>query len=264
MHMDTLFEKVAKAAAHFENFPMRMAEWVHLLPRRPYALRIRRGPVFWVRPYSSDAAFVQSITREREYFPYFSILPGDTVVDVGANIGSFSVWVAHQEPTVRVIAYEPMPENFALFEKNIAVNHLQNLTAVRAAVAAESGTLTLYPGKGTWYGSASLAPIDAVESDRGEPVPSVSLAALFAKHGIERCDFLKMDCEGAEYSILAAVPNELWRRMNHIALEFHEFDTVHHREQLIALLTEQGFRVILPPQYQQKKIGLLFAVRVCV
>ncbi len=261
--MDTLFEKILKSALHFENFPMRMAEWLHLLPRRQYALRIRRGPTFWIRPYASDAAFVQSITREKEYFPYFNVLPSDTVVDVGANIGSFAVWVAHQEPSARVIAYEPLSENFALLEKNIGANALQNVTAVCAAVAGETGTLTLYPGKGTWYGSASLAPIDAVQRDAAIETPAVSLADLFTRHGIERCDFLKMDCEGAEYGILAAVPAALWSKVQRIALEFHEFDEQHQRASLIRLLTAQGFRVIVPPQYRQKKIGLLFAIRVC-
>lgn len=256
------FEKLSKAAAHFENWPMRVLEWLRLLPaRRVYGLRIRRGPIFYVRPFSSDAAFVQSITREGEYFPYFGVLPGDVVVDVGANIGSFAVWVGFREPTARVVAVEPMDDNVRLLEKNIAANGLANVMVVRGAIARLSGQVTLYPGKGTWFGSGSVTPSQDVQTGSPVTVPAMTLAELFAAHNVVRCDFLKMDCEGAEYAALAAVPDDVWKRIKKIALEYHEFPGGGTRGQLISLLESKGYRVIVPRQYEKKKIGLLFAVR---
>lgn len=255
-------EKLSKAVAHFENWPLRVLEWLHLMPARPYALRVRRGPTFYVRPYSSDAPFVQSITREGEYFPYFGVLPGDTVVDIGANIGSFAVRVGFREPTARVIAVEPMDENVRLLEKNIAANHLSNVTVVRAAIAGVSGSVTLYPGKGTWFGSGSVTPSNDVQTGAGVVVPAMTLVDLFAVHDVQRCDFLKMDCEGAEYAALAAVPDDLWQRIRKIALEYHEFPGGGTRQQLVSLLESKAYRVIVPKQYENKKIGLLFAVKV--
>ncbi len=254
--------KACKAILHLENWSTRLLEDVHLLPKKALVrYKLRRGPAYWVRPYTSDAACLQSITRDQEYFPYFNVLPGDTVVDVGANIGSFSVFVAHREPTAKIVCVEPVQANFAILEKNIAENALTNITPVRAAIADHPGTLTIYHGKGTLHASGSAYAIDATDAGDKEEVPSMTLGALLDAHGIGHVDFLKMDCEGAEYDILFSLPDAVWTRIKKVALEYHNFVAGKNQEDLLSLLQQKGFRTVLPKKYQGKAIGLIFALR---
>ncbi len=70
---------------------------------------------------------------------------GDTAVDVGANIGLMTVFMAKAVGTTgRVFAFEPGPENMSLLQQNIAVNHYNNVTVTPAAVSGEAGTLKLF------------------------------------------------------------------------------------------------------------------------
>jgi FkbM family methyltransferase len=64
-------------------------------------------------------------------------------VDVGANIGNHTVFFSALCPSSRVIAVEPVKENYELLLKNIEVNHLRNLVAVNVAAAAEAGFMDM-------------------------------------------------------------------------------------------------------------------------
>src|SRR5688572_25562845 len=52
---------------------------------------------------------------------------------------------------------------------------------------------------------------------------TTTLADIFRDHGIDRCDLLKLDCEGAEYRILYSAPRDVLDRIDHIILEYHHF-----------------------------------------
>ncbi|OGL79701.1 hypothetical protein A3F28_01315 [Candidatus Uhrbacteria bacterium RIFCSPHIGHO2_12_FULL_57_11] len=258
--MGKTVQKLLKIIIHFQNWPVRFLELAHLAPRRLVTLQLRNGPSFFVRPYSSDVSCLQSITRDGEYFRYFNVMPGDTVVDIGANIGSFAVFAAYNEPTSRVIAVEPVQKNFDILRKNIDCNRLANIVAVRGGISDVSGPLIFHHGKGAWFASGSLYRIEAT-SDSKEEVPGRTLADLFAEYGIERCDFLKMDCEGAEYKILLGCPDSVWLKIRKIALEFHNFEPGKNQFDLLDLLRSRGFRAIIPRKYERKEIGLIFGVR---
>lgn len=253
--------KTLKTVTHYQNWPTRLLENAHLLPARQLIrYQLRKGPTFLVRPYTSDSSCLQSITRDHEYFPYFRVMPGDTVVDIGANIGSFSVYVAHQEPAARVIAVEPVGANVELLRKNVAENKLENVAVVHAAVADHAGELTLYHGKDTWHASGSVFAIDATDQAKKETVPCVTLADLLRSQGVGRIDFLKMDCEGAEYQILFSLPDDIWKHIRKIALEYHNFVPGKSQQDLLTLLAAKGFRAVLPKKYNNKDIGLIFAI----
>jgi len=64
-------------------------------------------------------------------------------VDVGANIGNHAVFFSALCPSSRVIAVEPVKENYELLLKNIEVNHLQNVVAVNVAAATEAGFMAM-------------------------------------------------------------------------------------------------------------------------
>lgn len=148
----------------------------------------------------------------------YSIKANETVVDIGANIGVFALWAATRAENVRVRSYEPFPKNAEYFVENLNASGLTNIEFHAVAVAGESATRILHVDD-SWI-LHSLTGKDSGE--KGVEVECVSLDMVM--EGIERCDFLKLDCEGGEYEILYAASDESLRKICRMVCEFNVFD----------------------------------------
>jgi FkbM family methyltransferase len=128
-----------------------------------------------------------------------SIKPGMTVLDLGANIGYFSV-IAGLCAGARgkVYAFEPEPVNGSYLSKNIALNHLENIKVIPKIVSNTSGVASLYLDKGN-HGAHTCAKgnIQTAFSHRLE-VESTTLDEFVETENLDRVDFIKMDVQGAE------------------------------------------------------------------
>lgn len=185
--------------------------------------------------------------------------PGATVVDVGAGIGEFAVDVAARFPACRVLACEPAPDTYALLVANAARNRLGNLVPLEVAVIPETPgggpTAVLRPGRTAAERSAVSG-----EGD-GTRVAATSLSRLFSEQGVTTCDFLKLDCEGAEFGILLGSDDALLGRVSRLCLEFHEAPGRPGREALVERLRAAGFRAAIRPSPVHPETGLLDAWR---
>jgi FkbM family methyltransferase len=139
------------------------------------------------------------------------VKPGDTVIDVGAHVGLFTVLLAYQVwETGRVIAYEPSPRMLDLLRDNTTMNWLgDRVEIVPKAAAAASGTLPfIAPARYTMTGS--LRPVEHLLSteDRADTVERIEVEAepLDVHAGrFERIDLVKIDVEGAEEQVFAGM-----------------------------------------------------------
>jgi len=217
------------------------------------ALRLRNGVVIGGAPGALIVPLYKEIWYRDEYGLRSDPLPaGASVIDVGANIGMFAVYAAVAAGARRVWAFEPFPESFALLCRNAEQNHLAAIAPRRFALAGQSGERELFlAGR---HGTNSLFGTD------GERVriECLSLADVFAREPIERCDFLKLDCEGAEYEILLGAPAEVLARIDRIALEYHDAKTTHTHDELRARLEAHGFTVA-SRDHLPSRSGYLFA-----
>jgi FkbM family methyltransferase len=123
------------------------------------------------------------------------IKPGITFVDVGSNVGYFTLLAASMG--ARVIAYEPTPAVYQRLMENVALNGFHDVTVVNAAVADKAGTLPLYqssddPEANNLFGEGKCL----VE------VPTVALDEDLAARGIPSVEVLMIDAEGAEPMVL--------------------------------------------------------------
>ncbi|MBM4285261.1 MAG: FkbM family methyltransferase [Deltaproteobacteria bacterium] len=201
----------------------------------------------------------------------FPIQPFFTIIDVGAFIGAFTVYSAQKAQ--RVIACEPNPESFALLKQNVFLNELNNVDLIPAAVGGsrEPRTLTIdrqSPNQGgaNIFGHRSLTGeitetsfADGVAHDEIS-VPTITMEDIFKRFEIAICDLLKMDCEGAEYEIIFQMPEDTLRKIDRIAIEYHNFifdEAVFF--DLGQFLKNNGFFVIHGDHYGQH--GMLFAIR---
>lgn len=123
------------------------------------------------------------------------VKPGMTVVDVGANIGWYSLLSARLVGEKgRVIAFEPEPRNYKLMQTSITENDLKNIEAIRACVADYDGVARLSVAEK----QPGLHSIVRRISARSIEVKACTLDAALQVSGISHIDLLKIDTEGAE------------------------------------------------------------------
>jgi FkbM family methyltransferase len=218
-------------------------------------LRLRNGLHVESAPGALLVPLYKEIVYKDDYRLRQQPLPrGAVVIDVGANIGMFSLHVAADHGAAAVYAFEPFADSFALLQRNAARNRLAAIVPVPLAIAGTAGARELRlqgrHGVHSLYGGAG----EAVRID------CITLADAFARFAIARCDFLKLDCEGAEYEILLATPSAVYARIARIALEYHDWITDHHHDELVRRLTDEGFAVTTR-DHRPSRTGYLFATR---
>jgi FkbM family methyltransferase len=128
--------------------------------------------------------------------------PGMSVIDVGANIGLYSILASLRVgPTGTVWAFEPSSESAARLERNLALNGCERTPVFRLALSnTPSASLSLISDKG--YGDAYRYLRPDADPAAGEVVPVTTLDAWAAANAIQHVDFLKVDIEGGEYRML--------------------------------------------------------------
>ena len=200
-----------------------------------------------VRRQTCDEDFVRHILIEHDYTPPgFEIGESDVVVDVGGNIGTFALHAAQRAPRGKVLTFEPNSENYELLLRNVALNNATNVVPARAALSGKRGQLRLFTNRGGG-GFHSVLQGRAPDQADFETVDALSLRDVFDDHRIERCAFLKLDCEGAEYDILENLPDEYFARIDKIVMEYHVTGLAEENhadaDRLVAKLERLGFQI---------------------
>jgi FkbM family methyltransferase len=147
----------------------------------------------------SDWFAVEEVILEREYDILEQLLQGrgaPVVVDIGANIGMFSLYTFYLRPNAHVLSVEPSEGTHAMLESNRADNPALDWRTLRAALWREDGSIS-FDASGPSTGSRITG------AGQGESVPAASLRTVLEKHaGASSIDIMKIDIEGAEQAAL--------------------------------------------------------------
>jgi FkbM family methyltransferase len=135
-------------------------------------------------------------------------------VDIGANVGLFSFFVAAcAGPSARILAVEPEKGNLERFFFNMGANPGLPIRVVSAAIAGEAGMLAVEPDRRDRGGTRVHQSVQGGEVT----VEAKTLLQLLTQEGVESIDALKIDVEGMEDSILSSffrdAPQRLWPRL---------------------------------------------------
>ena len=192
--------------------------------------------IFWFGYYSRDVLRVIG-----------SLLgPGDTMFDVGANIGEVTLFAAKRVGEAgRVLAFEPIHPLASRLRANLNLNRIGQVEVVEMAVADRAGQQPLYvqadafkdgsrhDGLGTLYASAARAEL-------ADTVEVTTIDEFVRANGIARIDGIKLDIEGAELPALRGAIETLKRFRPWLILEIDRQTSAaagYRAEELIALLT---------------------------
>lgn len=160
------------------------------------------------------------------------VKPGDTVVEVGANIGCLTVPLAKiVGPKGKVIAFEPIAENAGLLGLNCAANGYTNVEVKQVALGSE-------PRAGEMP-AAPWDPNDLHNSGGHSLSEDARVETLDGLIGLERCDFIKIDVEGMERDVILGARETIARFR---PVLFVENDRADKSEDLISTLEEMGYR----------------------
>ena len=129
------------------------------------------------------------------------LMPGDGFVDIGANIGYFSLLAAKRVgPTGRVIAIEASPSVYEHLVGNVHRNSAHQVTTLNIAAASEAGRVKLYCGQDCNCGATSIVP-EGNETAIAE-VETAPLAAIIDERDWNKTRLVKIDVEGAEAGVV--------------------------------------------------------------
>jgi len=198
---------------------------------------------------------VQEIWLERIYTgSFYRPADGDVIIDAGANIGLFAIYVARRNSRCRVIALEPCAENFQYLQTNVAQACPKNVTCYEVALGAGFGQ-----GQMQAVGARSLDHVLHCDANVTGGVPVIPLSGLFDLARAEEIDFLKVDIEGSEHGVFAAASPELLSRFKRIAMEYHD-QIVPGTLELLRSVLHSGHEITVRPS-QLEGCGILLARR---
>lgn len=232
--------------------------------------------------------FYHDIFDNRGYASHGITIPdGATVVDVGGNIGLFTLFAHTEAKNVRIFTFEPAPPMFEHLKLNVE-RHGVDATLINAGAADQEGTaeFTFYPrssGMSSFHadteeerhnleaiignqGTGDGQNLDELLEVRLEAVPFTAtlrtVSSVIREHGITTIDLMKIDVQKAELGVIGGIDDEHWPIIRQIVLEVHD-GTDGRVAMLSELLAGKGFRVLAVQDelYRGTDINNLYAIR---
>jgi len=201
----------------------------------------------------ADKSVFEEIFKDLDYKAVDKYLNG-VVLDIGAHIGCFSVYASIKNPSAKIFAYEPDARNFSLLKENLKANRIQNVVCKNMAVAGSDGVRELNVSDDSHNHSFVK---------KGKSVVSVNAVAFGRILGkFEQVDFVKMDCEGAEYEIFDSCSYEDLKKIKAFYIEYHEFESFMKSDLLVQKLKLAGFKVEKRGSFYANDLGFILATRV--
>jgi FkbM family methyltransferase len=233
--------------------------------------RLPNGMLIAQQNEAETKHFYEDIFDHRTYAKHGITVPaGATVVDVGGNIGLFTLFAHYEARDVRVFTFEPAPPLFEKLSRNVADHRVQaTLFNYGLADREDSATFTFYPRSS---GMSSFHPDEQEEKHNlrtiianqqaggADPIGDYAddlidvrfeavtfdtrlrpLSAVIAEQGIEVIDLMKVDVQKSEMQVIEGIADEDWPRIRQLVLEAH--DAGDRVATLVRLLESRGFAV---------------------
>lgn len=210
----------------------------------------------------SEVHFIYNeIFEERTYLKHgIELSDSSVIVDAGANVGLFSVFVKQEFPGARVLAFEPIPPIYEALRANLAARGIEGVETRRLALGRlpEAGVhFTFYPslpGNSTRYPEQKKVGQDLTVQQIGQEAVDQIMLGIDVEAEVERLsavlaewaptgpiDLLKIDVEGAEFEVMEGLDAADWARVQQVIIEVQDLEG--RLDKITGMLDEQGFSV---------------------
>ncbi len=186
-------------------------------------LQFRNGLTFAFGRCDDPIQLFREIFVSRCYTPrwFYDAQPGETVLDLGANIGAFALAVARSAPGLTCHCFEPSARTRSQLDANAYANCLTDRIFIYPyALGGAEGTAELKSGESSIHQSFFSSTMTT--AGPAEPVPVITLARALALCGVDKVDLLKVDIEGAELDLFQATPPEVFAPIRRVVVEYHD------------------------------------------
>ncbi|MCD8488080.1 MAG: FkbM family methyltransferase [Desertifilum sp.] len=198
----------------------------------------------WIVGAGRHGSWLGTYEAQTQHLFTQTLNPGMTVFDIGAQAGFYTLLASHLVGKQgRVFAFEPLPRNLTYLHQHLAINHLENVTVIEAAVAETSGVAffkeaaSSYQGKLSEKGGLSVKTISLDDFCQSQlnPVPQV----------------IKMDIEGAEYQALKGARQLFARAHPTLFLAIHGQQNYQRCTQI---LTQWNYRIQVLNRHEKDEL----------
>ena len=166
--------------------------------------------LFWYGYYEKELGdLVKKIVRLNDVF-----------IDIGANIGYFSLLSATISSSVKVISFEPVKDIFQKMKENFSINDCKNIEAINAAVGEINELRELFVSDADNLGMSSFHQPENY-SGRKEKVEVVVIDDWFNTSGLSKIDLIKLDIEGSELAALKGMKGVLEKQKPVLLVEIN-------------------------------------------
>ena len=208
-----------------------------------------------IRTNSTDLMALTNVWMTNEYdIENFQIAENDTIIDIGAHIGLFSLLVSQFCKTGKIFSFEPINDNFNLLVSNLKLNQTENIHPFNLAVSKNTSSVNLFLNSDQSAHSIFSSDSESVT------IQSISLQRILDENKISSCKLLKLDCEGAEYEIIDSLPIEYFNKIENIVIEYHLADSKPELgKNLITKIQDAGFKI--KTREHHNDMGFLIATK---
>ena len=228
------FKKLKLTIKTISNWYLWLLDYFRLTKSSTYHLR--NGLIFETCKGAYNTFFyvwIRDSYKARE-----NIGQNNTVIDIGSNIGFFSILASELCGKGKVYSIEASPLNFKKLEKNVEINNIKNIELFNFAIGSSNDVRELGISK-------ESVCCRLYENDLDMEIMKVqgkTLNDLIREKQIKKIDFIKIDCEGAEYEIFESLDDANFEKIKLLAMEIHYLNGKNPFE-LIDLLKRKGFLV---------------------
>ena len=211
---------------------------------------IWRNNSIYYRPGTSDMTLIYEILLKPEYkseyyLPHY--FNPKVILDIGANIGITSVYLANNFPNSKIFSFEPLRENFDILKKN--TENYKNIKIFNFGLGKKDETLDIFLSDDDEnFGGGSFYPETGGVCDKKVKCEIKNIQNTLVELKIKQIDLIKIDTEGAEYDILTSLSEKQLKHVNWITGELHGYKDF----ELLNYLQSFGFNIGLMKQIDNR------------
>ena len=220
-----------------------------------------------------DARFLYKEIFQSQAYRELRLGANPVVLDVGANIGIFSLFIKRLRPRAQVLAFEPVPALVSLMTRNLDLHRITGVTLFQAAVGAQESEQSMIfyptaPSNSTLYPETlnnhkmrmsavfSQRLLDRMYRGRSVVVPVRPLSSFLKADAA--VDLLKIDVVGSELDVLTGIHSDQWRTIRRILVDLQ--DQNGRLEAVSTFLEKNGFVAVTYPAPLAAGDGLNFVI----